>query len=61
MVTETKIECLWKTLHCSFVLNSNPSNISCIEAMVASKEANINFEEAIKFIFADEDSDFESN
>ena len=29
--------------------------------MVASQEANLNFEEAIKFIFADRDSDFESN
>ena len=29
--------------------------------MAASKEVNLNIEEAINFIFADEDSDFESN
>ena len=29
--------------------------------MAASKVANLNTEEAINFIFADEDSDFESN
>ena len=61
MVAETKAECLWKTLHCNFVLNSNPNNTSCIETMAASKKANLNTKEAINFIFADEDSDFESN
>ena len=45
MVTETKTECLRKTLHCSYVLNSNPNNISCIETMAASKKANLNTEE----------------
>ena len=60
MAAETKTECLWKTLHYSFVLISNP-NISYIETMAASKEANLNTEEAINFIFADKDSDFESN
>ena len=45
----------------SFILHSNANNISCIETMAASKEANLNTEEAINFIFADEDSDFESN
>ena len=61
MVAETKTEFLRKTLHCSFVLNSNPNNISCIETMAASKKANLNTKEAINFIFADEDCDFESN
>ena len=61
MVPETKTECLRKTLHCNFVLNSNPNDISCIETIAASKEENLNTEEAINFIFADEDSDFESN
>ena len=60
MVAETKTEFLQKTLHCSFILNSNPNNISCIRTMAASKEANLNNEEAINFIFADQDSDFES-
>ena len=45
MVAETKAECLRKALHCSFVLNSNPNNISCIETMAASKKANLNTEE----------------
>ena len=46
MVAETKTDCLQK-LHCSFVLNSNPKNISCTETMAASKEANLNTDEAI--------------
>ena len=45
MVAETKTECLRKALHCSYVLNSNPNNISCIETMAASKKANLNTEE----------------
>ena len=44
-----------------FILNSNPNDISCIETIAASKEENLNTEEAINFIFADKDSDFESN
>ena len=61
MVAETKTGCLRKTLYCSFVLNSNPNNTSCIETMTASKKANVNTKEAINFIFTDKDSDFESN
>ena len=49
MVSETK------------TINSNPNDISCIETMAASKEADLNTEEAVNFIFADEDSDFESD
>ena len=61
MVAETKAGCLRKTLYCSFVLNSNLNNTSCIETMTASKKANLNTKEAINFIFTGEDSDFESN
>ena len=49
MVSETK------------TINSNPNDISCIETMAASKEADLNTEEAVNFIFADEDSHFESD
>ena len=60
MVAETKTDCLQK-LHCSFVLNSNPNNISCTKTMAASKEANLNTDEAINFVFADEDSENNSD
>ena len=48
MVAEIRTECLQKTLQCSFVLNSNRNNISCIETMAVSKKTNSNTEEKKK-------------